>query len=180
MRDVATFAISGNVAQLFLQPVLVGELVVLVDRVRRDAHDLAGAPGQVDQPLVADDDLGILAILLRVPERHEIGMPEHGVRLKPHLAALDDAADQGRHVALQERRHARNAGDRHAHQTFRVHVARERLGDNLLVLLQQVLHLLLGLERRQLLPGDAHELRRRVRAFLLVCSLDVHSALSPL
>lgn len=91
--------------------------------VRGDADDLAGAAGEVDQALVADDDLhGIDPALVAVGvfalgvEWHQVGMAQHRVRFEAHLGALADGADQTCHIALGQRRGGRadSAGGRRA------------------------------------------------------------------
>ncbi|MCY1451822.1 hypothetical protein D9M71_687100 [compost metagenome] len=91
-HDLATVAHGWAVLQLFVQAVLVDELVFLAYLVRADADDLTRAASQVDQTLVAEHDLHfrlvdhpLIALLALLVERDQVGVTQRGVGLQAEL-----------------------------------------------------------------------------------------------
>lgn len=62
----AAFTFSRNVLDVFVEAVAIAELVVLVHGARGERNDLAGAPGKVNHPAVADDQLDVRQAIFRL------------------------------------------------------------------------------------------------------------------
>ena len=159
-NDLSAFAHGRRVIQLLVEAIDQFEVIAFADFVRGNADDLSAAAREVDQSLVADDDLhgidpafGATGILALGVERHQVGVTENGIRLQAHLRALADSADQAGHIALGERRRCGGRDLRDLQQALDTERLGQHFGQLALLLVQEIGDLLLGLH-----VGDANRI----------------------
>nr|DAR92848.1 MAG TPA: hypothetical protein [Caudoviricetes sp.] len=117
VRDRPLLARRRHVPELWFEPELVLEHVVLVDFVRLDDGDLPAAIREIEKPLVAELELALEDPLVFV--RDEVRLPERRVRLDAELRRLHHRAEEALRRALAELLVRAERREHHARESLR-------------------------------------------------------------
>ena len=129
-NDVVSDCLTTIAHRWFVGDVLVIaqriiEFITLVNRVRDQIFDVAGAVKQIDPPFVADLPVGFQSAGFIIPARDQIEMTERRVDFKAELRGDQERTHDGQWVALQQFRVAAKCTDGDTHESVGRHDLRQ-------------------------------------------------------